>query len=581
LQRYTDDNLNLFNINHFNSSEGLMSGHYSTDTAKIRTLTNSMVSLLENAREETISIGQIEQGARLLTEAYQDILNTGSKQLISESESGFGATLSSIEDAYSNWRSVEGAFARTLDLAYNGYISRDHLQTDTTLAQLRLQIGRRILALHSKLHTAWRNHLATRPWDDFLVAEEQDKDPMELNANVSLLVKGDHLDVEDAIEGLTGPLRYAFADYVERRSAPLDLLEEGLWMRPEILLMNDYWGFNTDVRLMDTLSKKQGAKRAGSFAHVQSLFAYSGVRAPDHIVRQLEKVRLDEKDTYYRCLMLHPDHEIRRYATNNVDTDGFWKVATPQTVPCATILSMLERVVKSRYYDENFQKVFFRTIHRRLFNLISRSEVLYARGIIRILTRLPFFLEDKYFEKLTVLIDYVSGKEKFFRIERSVLDEFNDQLRREKDRIGTLQGRSPQLTSIPAVVLRKLARDGHYWFDLAMHPMYKIARETIPHINTADRALRVAKNHVVNQDVLRVVGKRRSLFPSAPAKVALLTNPRTPPAVSIPYITDLSMSEITTLLRKGGLHPELLESFAPISVGLKPFARAFENPLAE
>jgi hypothetical protein len=539
--------------------ECVMSEHYSAEAAKIRSLTTSMVSLLESASEEPISIGQIEQGARLLTEAYQDVLNLGSKQLVSESAPDFNASLLAIEGGYNDWRSVEGAFARTLEQAYNGYVSRDHLLADTVFAQLKYQVGDRISALHAKLHSAWKNHLGTRPWDDFLVNDRPDVDQTDLTTNVKLLMQGDHLDVEDAVEELSGPLRYAFADYLERQDDALDLMEEGLWLRPEILLANDYWQHNQEIRLVDLLAKKRGTKRAAGFAQVQNLLtgAASGARGSEYVMHELDHIRLDEKDTYYRCLMLHPSHEIRRFAANNVDIEGFWKVATPQAVPCAVILTMLERIVKSQYYDEDFQKLFFQTIHKRLFNLVSRSEVLYARGIIRIFSELPFFMEDDYFEKLETVIDYVSKKETSFCVEKGVIDEFHDQLRREKDKIGTLTSQPPTLTSVPPVVLRKLARDGHYWYDLSMHPMFKIARETIRHINSPDRALQVAKNRVVNQDVLRAIGKKRTLFNTMPAKIALLSNPRTPPTVSLGYLSDLSTSDMQNLLRSSSVHPEV------------------------
>jgi hypothetical protein len=536
-----------------------MNDHCTTETARIRALKTSMVSLLESAREETIPLAQLQQGARLLTAAYQDIFNLGSKQLVNESPADLAATLHAIEDGYSDWRAVEGAFAKTLELAYNGYTTRDNLQADAIFTELRRQVGHPVSALHAKLHAARKEHVSTCPWDEFMMSDAQDSDRRDLNTNLKLLVQGDHLDVEDAVEELTGPLRYSFANYLAEQTDSIDLLEESLWMRPEVVLINDYWGHNPEVRLLDVLTRNVDSKRASSFARVQDLLKHSHsiASASDYIVHELGKVRSDERDVYYRCMMLHPDHEIRRYAVNNVDIEGFWKVATPHLVPCATILSMLEKVAGSQNYDENFQKVFFQTVHKRLFNLMSRSEVLYARGIIRIFANLPFFMENEYFEKLTVLIDYVTAKEKLFHVERGVLDDFKAQLHREKDKIGTLQAQSPTLTSIPPVVLRKLARDGHYWYELSMHPMFKIARETINHINSQDRALRVAKNHVVNQDVLRVVGKKRSLFNSIPAKITLLSNPRTPPTVSIAYIMDLSKTDIAHLLRRSTVHPEL------------------------
>ena len=89
-----------------------------------------------------------------------------------------------------------------------------------------------------------------------------------------------------------------------------------------------------------------------------------------------------------------------------------------------------------------------------------------------------------------------------------------------------------------------------------MHPMFKIARETIPHINSPGRAVRIANNHAVNQDVIRAIGKNRSLYNTLPAKIALLSNPRTPPTVSLAYLLDLTRGDVERLLRKSTVHPE-------------------------
>ena len=165
-------------------------------------------------------------------------------------------------------------------------------------------------------------------------------------------------------------------------------------------------------------------------------------------------------------------------------------------------------------------------------------------------------MEDEYFEKMIALIEYVAAKETAYQIEDNLLDEYVTLLEKEKDKIGTLKAQAPTLTSIPPVVLRKLARDGHYWYELAMHPMFKIARETIKHVNSQDRALRIANNHGVNQDVLRSIGRKRSLYSNLTAKMALLSNPRTPPAVGMIYVSDLTRRDIEQLLRKSTVHPE-------------------------
>jgi hypothetical protein len=520
-----------------------------------------MISLIETTRDEGVPTDNLRQIRLPLVEEYQKLLNEGAKQLLSHNFVGSETVIRAVEDAYAAWRAIDAAFRETSSLAYAGRIPRQNLLIDDVHAELRQRIGDPTAALYTRLYTLWTEHLEGRPWDAHLSTSAKHADSEELGRNLHSLVHGDHLDIEDALTALTGPLRYAFADYIEHQQEPLELLEESLWMRPEIVLINDYWQYHPHVRLLDLLRRKSRQKYSGAFAKVQEFFSDndSGTDdgAAERIVKEVQNTRSEEKDTYLRCLMLHPNHDVRRYAVSNVNLDGFWKVATPEAVPLMTVLSMLEKVVGSKQYDENFQKVFFHAVHRRLISASSRPEVLYASGIVRILTQLPFFMEDHYFEKLMAIVDYLTAKERQYGIETGVLDGYIEKLRREKNRIGTLQADSPNIANIPAVVLRKLARDGHFWYELTTHPLFKIARETVAHINSPDRALRVANNHVVNQDVLREIGRNRGLFGTRTAKLALLSNPRTPPAVSLDYLPDLARQDRDQLLRRSTVHPEL------------------------
>ncbi|HET6350331.1 MAG TPA: hypothetical protein VFH88_14745, partial [Candidatus Krumholzibacteria bacterium] len=234
-----------------------------------------------------------------------------------------------------------------------------------------------------------------------------------------------------------------------------------------------------------------------------------------------------------------------------------WKVVTPESMPCATVLSLLERMVGSSRYTTAQRKIFFDVVYRRLLSLSSRSDVLYARGIVRIFVKLNFFLEDNYFEKLTALLDYLAAKEKAHGIQDRLLDDYMKRVRKEKEKVGPMANEEPTFDGIPLVVLRRLARDGHFWKTLTSHPIAKIARETIPHVSTRDRAMLVATNHRVNSEVLRGVGRKRDLFASHSARMALLTNPQTPVAVSMGYFSDLTAADVEALLRRSTVHPEL------------------------
>lgn len=538
-----------------------MTDQFPAIAERIRALRTSVVSLAETTRSEGVPIRDLREAQDRLIEEYQKLLNEGAKHLLKGDAAGSETALAAVEDAYASWRMIDQKLRETLSLAYGGTIPRQNLLIDDVHAELARRVGDPVAALYTRLHALWSEHLEGRPWDAHLAGAVKNADSQHLDKCLHALVHGDHLDVEDALVSLTGPLRYSFADYIERQKEPLDLLEESLWMRPEIVLINDYWQYHPHVKLLDLLRRKSRAKYSGAFAAVQSFFSEDNTRTDDgaaeRIVDEIKKIRPEERETYLRCLMLHPNHEIRRYAVTNVGVDGFWKVVTPDGVPLTTILSMLEKVAGSRQYDENFQKVFFHAVHRRLLSVSSRSELFYARGIVRILADLPFFMEDSFFEKLMNVVDYLTAKENQYGIEQGVLGEYIERLRREKDKVGSLQTDSPNIANIPSVVLRKLARDGHFWYELAAHPLFKIARETVRHINGPDRALRIANSHVVNQDVLREIGRHRGLFGTRPARLALLSNPRTPPAVSLNYLTDLSRQDKEQLLRRSTIHPEL------------------------
>ena len=538
-----------------------MTDQFPAIAERIRALRTSFVTLVETTRSEGVPIRELREAQDHLIEEYQKLLNEGAKYLLKGEAAGTETALTGVEDAYTSWRMIDQKMRDTLSLAYDGAIPRQNLLIDDIHAELGRRIGDAVAALYTRLHALWSEHLAGRPWDAHLAGAAKNADSENLDKCLHALVHGDHLDVEDALVALTGPLRYSFADYIERRTEPLDLLEESLWMRPEIVLINDYWQYHPHVKLLDLLRRKSHARFSGALTKVQDFFSEDNTRTDDgaaeRIVDEIKKIRPEERDTYLRCLMLHPNHEIRRYAVTNVGADGFWKLVTPDGVPLTTILSMLEKVAGSKQYDENFQKIFFHAVHRRLLSVSSRSELLYARGIVRILADLPFFMEDSFFERLMGVVDYLTAKERKFGIEEGVLGEYIERLRREKNKVGTLQADSPNIANIPAVVLRKLARDGHFWYELAAHPLFKIARETVRHINGPDRALRIANNHAVNQDVLREVGRHRGLFATRPARLALLSNPRTPPAVSFDYLPDLGRMDKEQLLRRATVHPEL------------------------
>jgi hypothetical protein len=464
---------------------------------------------------------------------------------------GLGAAFPAVEGAYGAWQAVRVVFEETLDMAYTGAVPRKNLLLDDVWGDLEERVGEPLSMSYTELRGKWRAHLSARPWDAYQnEAPPAHLDEGPLEASLGALARGDELDVEDALARLTGDLRHAFADFIAAHPDRVPDLELNLWKRPEILVAGDYWGRRKQTRLVTVLREHASSRFAWAMGTLEAMFTPTTPgTAP--VIEQLRRVPDDQRARFYRCLMLHPDYEVRRYAAGNADINSIWKTITPQSVPCATLLTLLEHMIGSKQYTAMQHKIFFDTIYRRLLSLGTRSDVLYARGIVRLLTRLDFFLEDAYFAHLMTLLDYLEAKEKAHGIVDGLMPTYIARLKAQKEKAGAVKSEETSFEGIPLVVLRKLAR------------------ETVAHVNTPERALRVAQNHRSNQEVLRAVGKRRDMFASVSARLTLLANPRTPLAVSMDYVPDLTLHDVEALLRKSSVHPELRASLrnrhAPVS----------------
>jgi hypothetical protein len=530
-------------------------------TERIDDLASELVLSLELSRGEGCDLAATEHAADRLANAFHGAVVAAEEAIRPGSNTPVDEVCRMVESAYRQWKAVDDAFAHTIRLAYEHQIPRHNLLLDDIHARLEQRVGEPIAEAYTDLRHHWETHVDSRPWDAFMNRAPQHVDHARLENALHALARGDELDVEDAVAAVASDLRYAFADHVRAHPSDLDDLEVGLWKRPEILIASDYWGRTKQTRILDVLTEVGSDRSKATASSLAAFFAPSrsspAGRSAASVVRTLQGIHESQRDRFTRCLMLHPDYEVRRYAVNNCDIAAIWKVVTPEATPCATILTLLERLVGSIRYTTAQRKIFFDAVYRRLLSLTTRSDVLYARGIARILVKLNFFLEDVYFGKLTALLDYLAAKEKAHGIHDELLAEYRARMRAEKARVGSMAGEDPSFDGIPLVVLRKLARDGHFWHLLVTHPIAKIARETVPHVSTRDRALQIAGNHRVNPEVLRGLGRKRELFSSGTAKLALLTNPQTPIAVSMDYVPDLGLQDVEMLLRRSTVHPEL------------------------
>ncbi len=520
-------------------------------------LQSEIVMSLELQRGEGVDLASVIDTSRRWLDSVAPAFAIDVAAALADAE-GLDSTTACLRDAQESWRAIDTAFRETRRMALQSLVPLHNLQLDTLHEELRREVGEPLAMVYAEVRRRWKAHLAENPWDAYRAPRGLELDNNALDDALTALTRGDELDIEDAVDCVASDQRAEFLALLESGDDLTDV-EPSLWRRPDIIIGSDYWRRHPGARLLPTLANAASPRFARVFGQLEELFNpnESAGRTAPAIIARLGSHQTPTRNRFMQALLLHPDYDVRRYAVANVSRDVMWTVLSSPQVPCATVLTILERLTGSNLYTTSEHKIFFDTVYERLLTLPTKSDVQYARGVIRMLVRLNFFLEDHYFDKLCTLLEYVEAKEKGLGIVDPAMANYRQQLRERKQTIGTHQVPLPSLDGIPLVVLRRLARTGQFWPVLISHPIVKIARETVPHINTRDRAATVARNHTANPEVLRDVGKRRSLFVGMRAKLDLLSNPRTPLGISLSFLEDLGAAETEALLRRQTIHPEL------------------------
>ena len=233
---------------------------------RIDDLASELVLSLELSRGEGCDLAATSQAADRLVHAFHGALVAAEETERADSSARVDDVCRLVERAYTQWKGVDDAFTNTIRLAYEHQVPRANLQLDDIHTVLKQRVGDPIAEAYTELRARWVSHVAAHPWDTFLNRAPDHVDHAGLDQALNALARGDDLDIEDALEAVTGPLRHAFADHVRTHPTDLDDLEIGLWRRPEMLVAGDYWGHAKSLRLLDVLadSSSERTKKAAS-----------------------------------------------------------------------------------------------------------------------------------------------------------------------------------------------------------------------------------------------------------------------------------------------------------------------------
>ena len=249
-----------------------MANKLPTKAAGLEKYEDDLIKSLEIGRSRGCDPHTIQRKSDLYAEAVGELLAQAPDGREHPDTQAVDSYLHVLEKSYLGWKSVNRVFEDTIRLAYTHSVPRRNLLVDQAFSDLLQSVGEPLAERYINLKSRWRNHLTDHPWDAYKESTPSHLDSDRMDDCLNALVRGDDLDVEDALNDLTGGLRHAFIDFLENNPDSIVDIESGLWKRPEILIAGDFWQRGRKRRVFDILSDKTTPRFASAFSTIRSFF---------------------------------------------------------------------------------------------------------------------------------------------------------------------------------------------------------------------------------------------------------------------------------------------------------------------
>jgi hypothetical protein len=354
----------------------------------------------------------------------------------------------------------------------------------------------------------------------------------------------DALDAADALDALLEEHLEEVIVGVQAGGARAGQIVDALWVHADALLLRDLGVERGALRLVPYLASHAGPD--GRFARVvEALRDRRGAIALDG-VRALADARPG-----LRCLLLHPVTAVRAAVLAELTVAELWTVVAHARTPVAALSSLFHHLHAQGQSDP--LKVFFFCVKDTMLTA-STTELPAALALVRSFFDVGCFHEDLIFEPLVEL-------ERGLRARGEAAGLLDDSYVRAVGRFLQEGARDDValegLREVPLPIQRKLARDGRLLSTFVCHPNERIARETIPHLLRLDDITRYLRIITIHRAVIVELAKRRRLFKGDVPKLALLSNPRTPPVAARPFIGLLSDDQLRVLSTNRQINPDV------------------------
>lgn len=386
------------------------------------------------------------------------------------------------------------------------------------------------------------------------------------------------LNAKDALlaeEGLEQLLSGHLESAVARLGAHgLDLHAEdllrGLWRQADELMLRDLYPSSTGAfRLVPFLAKLKHRSAARPFAVLSRAF-----RQRD----QVGELGSAELRMLWRCLVLSPTEALRAEALAQVTPGELWTIIAFPRTPLS-----LQRQIFERVHDAvapEYLQVYFLCVRDALAAAAGRAtpqaheDLLHAFALVARLFDLPSFHEDFVFEPLVELEAELRRAADAVDVEPPGGDRYRAALE-------IFRGQGPQasapiesLRDVPLPVQRKLARGGYFLAYFVCHPNERVAMETVPHLLKREEVVSILKLAKIHRSVLLQLVREERFFRKEEARLALLSNPKTPAFVARKFLPFLARAQLKLLAQSKQISAEVRQLAAQYLKKLPPSSSA-------
>ena len=367
------------------------------------------------------------------------------------------------------------------------------------------------------------------------------------------LLARDAIDGADALDELLAGSIDAAVTALSGPEPLASTLARGLWRHADAIVLHELAPGRRAFRLLPFLASLQ-VPAAAPFAVLAELLSHAGATG-EQAAAARARLAPDDAVVLARCLVLHPNDDVRAQAATALEPSELWNVIAHPATPIGVERFLFEHL-RTRARAE-YLKVFFFCVRDNLLAATGARDLKDALALTRAFFVVPCFHEDIVFEPLLELEAALRARATAARVAPDDEGAYAEALATFTAGGATETRPLQSLVDVPLPIQRKLAREGHFVSFFVSHQNERVAKETLPHLLRLDDITPFLRITTIHRVVLTELAKRKRFFRKDAAKLALLQNPKTPALVARAFVPVVPGDLLRLLVDNRHINPDV------------------------